>query len=235
MFIKIAVLNNSGNVGKSTICANFLKPRIPESNIIKVETINNDGTTDETLSAKEFLLIQQMIEESDAAIIDIGASNIELFLMQIKKHKGSHEDIDYFIIPTVPDDKQQVDTISTIENLLNLGIEPEKIKILFNRADQENGLKKQFPVIFGSSTLSELSINEDNAAVIYETDVFSLLRTAQATFEDFINDDRDFKDLIRKAETKNERSKLTTERAIKRLVSGANDEFDIAFSKLNIL
>lgn len=44
MYLKIAVLNNSGNVGKSTICQTVLKPRLPESEIIRVETINSDGT-----------------------------------------------------------------------------------------------------------------------------------------------------------------------------------------------
>lgn len=53
MYLKAAVLNNSGNVGKSTICQTLLKPRLDGAEIIKVETINSDGTNDSKLSAKE--------------------------------------------------------------------------------------------------------------------------------------------------------------------------------------
>jgi len=40
MFLKIAVLNNSGNVGKSMICDNLFLPRIPNSEVLKIETLN---------------------------------------------------------------------------------------------------------------------------------------------------------------------------------------------------
>ncbi len=46
MYLNIAIVNNSGNVGKSTICETMLKPRIPNAEVVKVETINSDGTDD---------------------------------------------------------------------------------------------------------------------------------------------------------------------------------------------
>ncbi|MCR8998723.1 hypothetical protein [Rahnella perminowiae] len=79
MFMKIAVLNNSGNVGKSTICNALLQPRLPESRVIKVETINTDGTLDEKVSANDFIEISRMIDSSPCAIVDVGSSNIETF------------------------------------------------------------------------------------------------------------------------------------------------------------
>ena len=47
--MKIAVINFSGNVGKSTIARNLLAPRIPDAEVFAVETINSDGTEDETM------------------------------------------------------------------------------------------------------------------------------------------------------------------------------------------
>ncbi len=47
MYLNIAVVNNSGNVGKSTICDILLKPRLEGAKVVKVETINSDGTNDE--------------------------------------------------------------------------------------------------------------------------------------------------------------------------------------------
>ncbi|MEA7619001.1 transcriptional regulator, partial [Salmonella enterica subsp. enterica serovar Virginia] len=46
MNIKIAVVNNSGNMGKSTICDSLLLPRLEGAKVVKVETINTDGTND---------------------------------------------------------------------------------------------------------------------------------------------------------------------------------------------
>jgi hypothetical protein len=88
MYLKAAVLNNSGNVGKSTICQTLLKPRLDGAEIIKVETINSDGTNDSKLSAKEFDEILKRIDDVDCTLIDIGASNIEQFMVQMLEFQG---------------------------------------------------------------------------------------------------------------------------------------------------
>ena len=38
---------------------------------------------------------------------NIGASNVEELLSLMRRYRGSHEDFDYFVIPTVPVLKQQ--------------------------------------------------------------------------------------------------------------------------------
>ncbi len=88
MYMKIAVLNNSGNVGKSTICQTLLKPRLENSEIIRVETINSDGTSDEKVSAREFDEILKRIDDAECTIIDVGSSNIEQFMVQMLEFKG---------------------------------------------------------------------------------------------------------------------------------------------------
>ena len=87
MYLKLAIVNNSGNVGKSTICQTLLKPRLEGSEIIKVETLNTDGTNDEKLSAKEFDEIIKRIDDSECTIIDVGSSNIEQFLVQMNEYQ----------------------------------------------------------------------------------------------------------------------------------------------------
>jgi hypothetical protein len=37
---------------------------------------------------------------ADEAIVDVGASNVETFLMLMSQYAGSHKDYDYYIIPT---------------------------------------------------------------------------------------------------------------------------------------
>lgn len=50
--MKIIVINFSGNVGKSIVAQHLLKPRMEDSTIIAVESINSDGTQDEKSKVK---------------------------------------------------------------------------------------------------------------------------------------------------------------------------------------
>lgn len=53
--MKIVVLNNIGNVGKSTSCKYMLYPRLFDCEVLRVETLKSDGeSTGEKLSASEF-------------------------------------------------------------------------------------------------------------------------------------------------------------------------------------
>ena len=42
--MKIAVINFSGNVGKTTVARHLLAPRIPGAEVIAVESLNADDT-----------------------------------------------------------------------------------------------------------------------------------------------------------------------------------------------
>lgn len=233
MFLKIAIVNNSGNVGKSMICDNLLRPRIPNADIIKIETINSDGTSDKTISAKNLKKVFELIDSSDTAIIDVGASNIETFMSNLIKLNGAHEDIDYFIIPTAPKPKQQIDTIKTIEQLLNMGVESDKIKIIFNFHDEDIAIQEQFSVIFESDIVEELNLQQkENIFAITDNPAFDMLGELGYSFMEIANDPRDFKSLIRANDDKNERSQLSHLRSAQRLARGFIKELDVTFNSL---
>jgi len=232
MYIKLAVLNNSGNVGKSTICQTLLKPRLDESQIIRVETINSDGSNDNKLSAKEFDEILKSIDDSECTIIDVGSSNIEQFMVQMLEFKGSHELIDYFMVPVTTQDKQQRDSINTINNLLDSGIEKEKIKVIFNQAEKDMEIRKQYAIFLSDKTCSK--ITGDNPAIVYYNNIFNILTKSGLKYEDVYNDDRDFRTLIRSAESKELRQELSNLRTVKMLMNGFNSDLDIAFNNLKL-
>ena len=176
MFLKIAVLNNSGNVGKSMICDNLFLPRVPNAEMLKIETINTDGSNDTKLSAKAIGDIFQEMDNKDVCIIDIGSSNIETFIKNVENIEGSIEDIDYFFIPTTPKQKQQYDTVATIEKLISLGVDEDDIKVIFNFVDPDFDLTRQFPVIFDSPSLEGLELDKpENQFVVEESQLFEYL------------------------------------------------------------
>lgn len=230
--IKIAVLNNSGNVGKSTVCTNLLQPRIINSEIVRVESINNDGSNDLKLTGNQFIDIMKRVDLTDNVIIDIGSSNIEIFFNQLEAYKGSEEDIDYFIIPTVPKFKQQVDTIKTIANLLDLGVDKSSIKIVFNQFDETNDINTQFNELLNSEEYKYLK--NKKFSLIPDTTLFKSLDDIDYSFIEMINDERDFKSLLRSTDNPDERERYSILRSIKRLATGFNEKLDTAFSALEL-
>lgn len=233
MYLNIAIVNNSGNVGKSTICESLLNPRLPNSNIIKVETINSDGTDDVKFSADEFDSILKQIDMCDCSIIDVGSSNIEAFILKMQEFKNSHEDIDYFIIPVIPKHKQQIDSVATATMLLSMGISNDKIKFIFNQCDRKIPIERQFNDFLNGIKLLDIDIKVK--PIIYETSAFSMLNDLNLTFSSVVEDKRDFRKLLRESNSQEERGLLSEQRSVKRLVDGVNDDLDIAFKALGIL
>ncbi len=230
--MNIAIVNNSGNVGKSTICENLLKPRIKNAEIIKVETINSDGTEDDKYSAKEYNEILKEMDMNDVSILDVGSSNIEQLIEQMKQYKESHEDIDYFIIPVTPKHKQQMDSLSTVGTLIDLGVDSSKFKFIYNQADRVIPFQRQYATFLNG--IEAFNFPTDVRPTIYETEAFSLLASIGKNFQEITNDNRDFRQLLREAETREQKEELSELRTMKQLVNGFNDVLDAAFLSLNI-
>lgn len=232
-YIKIAVLNNSGNVGKSTICNTLLKPRIESSEVIRIETINEDGADGEKLAAKDMTNVIEKIDLTDNAIIDIGSSNIEHFIKGIKENIGSHEDIDIYLLPVTPDIKQQKDTYNTIEELIDMGVEPEQIGIILNRVDLSIPLESQFKFLFESDILKQTASSEIlKCLIIPDAQVFTLIDAIETTYEVSVNDNTDYRKAIRETTDKDKRSELSLKKSCHRLAKSFDEKLDIEFKKL---
>ncbi|EHR4631265.1 transcriptional regulator [Salmonella enterica] len=233
MNIKIAVVNNSGNMGKSTICDSLLLPRLEGAKVVKVETINTDGTNDVKISAKEFLEITKKIGAKGSVIVDVGSSNVEIFFEKIMEFHGTQEDFDYFIVPVTPENKGQMDTLLTIGALLDLNVEPERIRVIFNKVDPGRAFDKQFSGILENQLFCSLKIKR--YPIIRNTELFFHLNEMNKTLKEVLDDDRDFRKLMRECEDDDELEILSTERAIKRLATGVNEDLNMAFNLLDIV
>lgn len=229
--MKVIVINFSGNVGKSIIAQHLLKPRIDNSVVIAVESINFDGSQDEKIKGKAFSDIMDKAMLHDNVIIDVGASNVEEFLNQMKKAIGSHEDFDYFVIPTINRHKQIEDTESTIIALSDMGIEAERIRVLFNMLDDDTVINRAFKPVIDTKGIS--TINE--SAVIYENELFNRLNETEFnTIADIVSDDTNYKLLISETDENDSSTRLKYSRAlgIKRLAIGVQRMLDKTFKEL---
>ena len=134
--MKVAVINFSGNVGKTTVARHLLAPRIDGAEVIAVESINADDGQANALRGKQLGELQEYLQTVENVVVDIGASNVEDLLSLMHKYRGSHEDFDYFVIPTVPALKQQQDTIATLTELSRLGVPASKLRIVFKQVEE---------------------------------------------------------------------------------------------------
>lgn len=229
--MKIAVMNFSGNVGKSTIARHLLTPRIKGAELVSVESINADESEGDALRGKDFAQLQQYMQTVDNLVVDIGASNVEDLLNLMKRFKGSHEDFDYFVVPTVPDKKQQNDTATTCQKLLELGVDPSRIKIVFNMVEDDVRIEQVFNALQGFLLASKAATFDANCKLT-TNEIYQLVKHDGRNIAQLAADKTDFKGLIAKAKDQAEKIELADKLAIKRLASGVLPELDDCFKAL---
>ncbi len=232
--MKVCVLNFSGNVGKTTVAAHLLQPRMADAPLFSVETLNQDAEGDgldvERLKGARFGELQKKLQKLDSAVVDVGSSNVETFLALMGQYEGSQADFDYFVVPTVSDKKQTADTINTIMALLDLGVEQARIKVVFNKVDPADNVKEAFAALFGMEEQGVVSLNEK--AALRENEVFELIKDADLSLAAVIADQRDFRQAVRDAKTPAEQDEAINLLAIKRLSTTCARNLDATYAAL---
>ena len=231
--MKICVINFSGNVGKTTVAANLLSPRIG-GELYSVESLNQDASGDgvevQRLRAQRYGELQMRLIASDSAVVDVGASNVELFLQQMEQHADSQADYDYFVVPTVKDRKQTTDTFSTIAALRRLGVEQGRIKVVFNKVGMKDVLAEEFEALFGFAAEGHISLNVQ--AALINNEVFELIKDYDMSLAEIIADPTDHREALRH-ETDVEARTLRTKRLIiKRLATSCAQNMDGVYAAL---
>jgi MinD-like ATPase involved in chromosome partitioning or flagellar assembly len=230
--MKIAVINFSGNVGKSTVAQHLLAPRLDNAPIIPIESINSDGTETGMLRGSQFDELQDQIMTLGNAVVDIGASNVEDFVSLMQSYDGSHEDFDLFIVPTVPAAKQQVDTIATLRALSELGVSPSKIRVVLNMVDPRQDIARVFAKLFEFHTRTS-TFWLDRQAIIYENPIFEKIKGFDKSIAEIRDDPRDYVALNAEAidtgAPENEKASIRQMVALKRLASRVTKDLDAVF------
>ncbi|MGV3656091.1 MAG: StbB family protein [Noviherbaspirillum sp.] len=228
--MKVAIVNYSGNVGKTTIARHLLQPRMNKAEIFAVETINADAG-DNASRGKEFIETQIKMALVDDAICDIGSSNIEQVIQLMAQNPGSHEDFDYFVIPVTPQPKQQRDTISTIEALAGLGVAPSRIRVLFNQVDLGDKAENVFSGLFEYQKSEEkFTIRPD--AVIHSNPLYPKLANTKTGVSEIIADKTDYKEKGKAAKDAAEKLRCAQMLALQRGAAGVITELDNVYQAL---
>lgn len=226
--MKVAILNFSGNVGKSTIAKFLLAPRYPNAVHITIETINSDTSIDEQsviqLKGKEVDTVQEQLLINDDVIVDVGASNVEQFINGMKLFAGSIEDFDLFLVPVTPEKKQQIDTVTTVDTLLDMGVSADKIKIIFNKVQADMSIQDEFYALIQYLTTINVSVSTDG--FIPESTFFESANESGDTVESILADDTDYRALIRATDSKAEKLSYAAKVMMPRMAVGIKASLD---------
>jgi len=226
--MKIAVMNFSGNVGKSLVSKHLLLPRVPGACLIAIETINADEGSDANMRGNQFGELSESLSVLDNVVVDVGASNVEAFIAKMEKFKHSHEDFDYFVIPTVSVPKQIRDTIATIVALSQIGVPKERIKVVFNRVEDGADIKEAFPSIVEFA--NEGTFDFCPSAVIHESELFIRLN-GRSVDEVMLIDGKELMSKRATAKTE-ERVEIGRLLSARRLAEDMQEEMNEVFSAL---
>lgn len=229
--MKIAITNFSGNVGKSTVARHFLAPRMNAAKIISVESINSDGSEDEAIRGKQFGELMNALTLLDDVVVDVGASNVESFIDNMRKYHGSHEDFDFFVVPVTAPKKQQIDTISTISTLKKLGVPKNKIKVIFNILETDEEVERVFPAILAFHD-DEKCFDLDTDAVIRANDIFEIIKELEITVEDAFKDETNYRALIANESDSIKKMEYSQRLGAHRLAITITNEMNVVFNKL---
>jgi MinD-like ATPase involved in chromosome partitioning or flagellar assembly len=234
--MKVAILNYTGTVGKTTIAAHLLAPRMGDAPIYAIESINETaaglGLDVEKMRGEQFKGLFNKLLKTDNVIIDVGASNVEEFLSGMTRFEESHEEIDYFVVPVTNGTKEIKESISMILALSELGIPAEKIRIIFNRI--ENDVEEEFQTLINFVKKNKVCLYNLDAAIA-ENELFDLLAIKKISIGSIINDETDYKAKIKelgKDGDKKQKDHYADMHVIKSLAKSVNRNLDRAFAAI---
>lgn len=232
--MKIAVINFSGNVGKTTIAKHLLLPRIPGAEYIAIESVNAGDGDAPALRGKQFAKLMEYLHTIEHAVVDIGASSAEDLMELMRSYEGSAKGFDCFIVPTVPALKQQQDTIATLIDLAHQGVPPSRLKVLFNMVEPSNAIAESFYLVLGY--LEEQPIaTADTACQLRVNEIYARIRGrkgSQADIPALARDQTDYVLLIQKAEDTASKIALAQQLATSQLARSVVRQLDACFTAL---
>jgi len=234
--MKIAVVNFSGNTGKTTLSDSLLSPRMGGVRFA-VETINAGASDDaaeiERLKGRQFGELSEILMTEDNAVVDVGASNVEDFFKYMGQFAGSHEEFDYFLVPTVSEKKQQADTINTIKTLAALGVPRSRILVVFNKVeiDDADDLPHTFAALMGFHELEKKFMLKRDA-VIYSNEVFERLRALKTSIAAVVQDTTDYREQLRAAQDDAAKEQAKRMISVQRLAKSAWQNLDQVYATL---
>lgn len=182
--LTVCIINSSGNSGKTISGRWLVKPRLQDPKYYRIGFNDRNISGDEIFATVDKLRdvhVELMMDTS--VIVEVEISEFERTIDRMDQMMGCHEDYDFFLAPVVDSSPKLIaDSVGTIKILVNMGVPPHKIRILFNRDPGRHSAYDYFEEL--TDTLDELKIPYDLNAQFQCYDFYEKLEALNLSFED---------------------------------------------------
>ena len=242
---KLLILHNFGGVGKSTLGACLIHPRVG-GELMSIETNNTDaeryGVRVHRYAATQYegyYRDPRRFSVFGNTLTDVGASNVEAFIDKLIRASGLDQ-FDYVVVPATQGDRGQIETITTIQTLLdNVGVAPERLRVILNMVKKPTRtapIEGEFAQLFAYAE-SESRVKLNPNCYLPQLELFSYLAAANRSWSDVANDHTDYDAKIEEAVKA--RDLAAEERAmdnalLQEMTRQARDIMDNAWKELDI-
>lgn len=193
--MRILVGSISGNMGKTTLVKHLLAPRMKDARVVVLESTN--AGSDELhspirLGADDFASLVDIMALEDELVVDLGSSESKEMIRKLKEYESAVHDFDMIVVPVVPDPKAFEDAITTVMTLNALGVQKEKIRIVFNKVPVHLAAKVALlfePLIQAVHEMATINLE----LVVFQYEIYNSLKGSQTTVTDVIGDTTDWK------------------------------------------
>ena len=189
--MKILIVNNSGNVGKSFLSRELFLPNMKNAKIVEIETHNSSSSAfnieTNKINGNEIQELNKLFFRNDDLIVDLGASQIEKFFNELQQIDMSIlDEIDLIVVPAIPNIKEVEDTLVILDELrdLDLGI---RIEIILNRCE----MLKKFDFFIDEAKARKYKI--DTNLQLQDYRAIADLEENKLLTTEILNSDKDYK------------------------------------------
>lgn len=177
----VLIINSSGNSGKTSAGRGLILPRLDSPTYCKVDFSKRYLRRGESFfHANRLSDVHRILMQSCSTIVEVGVSACEQTINKMIEMEGCHDDYDYVLVPVINTSPKLIaDSIRTIKILISMGVPSYKIKVLFNKADDNNAYFE--PLI---KTLEEFKIPYHLEAQIYSYKYYDALDALEIDYND---------------------------------------------------
>jgi hypothetical protein len=193
MPLRIVAVNFSGNTGKTTLIRHLVMPAFPGAELIRIESINNSGSSEADLevNGKKFEDVAKLLFAAERhTAVDIGASNVELVKAALRRLGDAHEEVDLWMVPCMPNTKIIKDTVATLRELMDIGVDPAKVAVIKNKVADVDQMDDDFAQLQAAADLLGVRVVD---APVLDLDVYSDLDNKPGTFDEIAADGTNFR------------------------------------------
>ena len=209
--MKIAVINFAAGVGRTTVAEHLLRPRMEGVRLFcSASGVTKDGSgryESERTKVYRFHELMESVTSSRLAVIDVAASDTGAFIKHAVQSDVFCTGFDMFVIPVTKERNVISESISTIRALSGHGIDPDRIRVVFNKVRADDDLEADFDAIVRLGK-GWWGIFVDTVCAVYANEVYKMMKEEKKSLAEIAGDKTDYRELLRSTEKTDERRRL---------------------------